>query len=312
MYAVEWWLHTLRKHRVQPTGRIELSDLIHLGTTSAVYRGTCEGVCGFSRPVAIKVLRSRVQRVATCAQAFFAEARCAARVRHPCVVDVHAFVESDTGAALVMQLVEGWTLQTILSTASIRRRTIPLDVVAAIGLGAAESVGAVHRAGLVHRDVAPENLLVTRAGHVVLIDFGSAFVTGSSDAVPAANIASPYSAPELIAGVPGDRTADVFSLGAILRAMLDAPEPADEQRRIPPRLDDVVSRAMAFDRALRPVHALELADSLERALPMPWRGCVGVFLDELFEPAATPAPVPVRDMPHFEPIHDTRIRLLRA
>jgi serine/threonine protein kinase len=294
---------------MQATGQIELHDRLHLGATSAVYRGTCEGVCGFSRPVAIKVLRSQAH-----VPAFFAEARHAARVRHPCVVDVHAFVESDAGAALVMQLVDGRSLQSILSTAAVRRTTIPLDVIAAIGLGAAEAVGAVHRAGLVHRDVAPENLVVTRAGQVVLVDFGSAFVTGSSDPVVAANIQSPYVAPELIAGVPGDRATDVFSLGAILRAMLDAPDPTDERRKVPPVLDDVVSRAMSFDQALRPVHALELADSLERALPMPWRGCVGVFLDELFDTAATPAPV--RDMrtpmPRFEPIHDTRIRLLRA
>src|ERR1041385_9238461 len=110
--------------------QLEFADLLHVGATTAVYRGSCEGVCGFSRPVAIKVLRSRVQRVASCMQAFFAEARCAARVRHPCVVDVHAFVESDAGAALVMQLVEGWSLKTILSTASVRRRPIPLDVIA--------------------------------------------------------------------------------------------------------------------------------------------------------------------------------------
>jgi serine/threonine protein kinase len=294
---------------MQSTAQIELHDLLHLGATSAVYRGTCEGVCGFSRPVAIKV-----QPVASYVPAFFDEARYAARVRHPCVVDVHAFVESDAGAALVMQLVEGRSLQTILSTTAVRRRTIPLDVIAAIGLGAAEAVGAVHRAGLVHRDVAPENLVVTRAGQVVLVDFGSAFVTGSSDpVVAAANIESPYVAPELIAGVPGDRATDVFSLGAILRAMLDAPDPADDRRKVPPALDDVVSRAMSFDHTLRPVHALELADSLERALPMPWRGCVGAFLDELFEAAAT---APVRDVrtpiPRFEPIHDTQIRLLRA
>lgn len=276
---MEWWLHILRKHRVLTVARLEFKDLLHVGAMTAVYRGTCEGV---SRSVAIKVLPSAAQRRELHA-AFSAEARYAARVRHPCVVDVHAFVESDAGAALVMQLVEGWSVESILSTAAVRRRTIPLDVVAAIGLGAAEAVGAVHRAGLVHRDVAPDNLLVTRAGQVVLIDFGSAFVTGSSDALPAANAESQYAAPELAAGVPGDRAVDVFSLGAILRAMLDAPDDA-ERRNVPAALDAVVSRAMAVDAQLRPVHALELADSLERVLPLPWRGCVGLFLDDLFEP----------------------------
>src|SRR5690349_10239590 len=103
---------------MQSTGQIELHDLLHLGATSAVYRGACESVCGFSRPVAIKV-----QPDASYVPAFFAEAQYAARVRHPCVVDVHAFVESDAGAALVMQLVDGCSLQTILATAAVRRRT---------------------------------------------------------------------------------------------------------------------------------------------------------------------------------------------
>src|SRR5262245_54283238 len=104
------------RKQLMSSARIEFVDLLTVGATSAVYRGTCEGVCGFSRAVAIKVLRSRFAHIPAHAQAFFAEARCAARVRHPCVVDVHAFVETDAGTALVMQLVEGWSLRTVLST----------------------------------------------------------------------------------------------------------------------------------------------------------------------------------------------------
>src|SRR5262249_54821823 len=128
---------------------------------------------------------------------------------------------------------------------------------------------------------------------------------------------------ELRSGAAGDRAADVYALGVVINAMLRTPDleiargSSPDLRKHSTELEEVLSRATASDFGLRHVHALELADSLERVLPMPWRGCVGGFLDDLFEPGGTPAPVRTPEMrtpmPELiEPTGDTRIRLRRA
>jgi serine/threonine-protein kinase len=298
---------------------LQFTDLLHVGRTSAVYHGLYAGVCGFERPVAIKVLRPSFAAQPPHVQAFFAEARSAARVRHPSVVDVHALVESEAGTALVMELVDGWSLRTLLSTTAIRRRAVPIDIATAIVAAAAESVAAVHDVGLLHRDLVPDNLLVTRSGHVVLIDFGGAIpIKDGESSSRVATTARDYAAPELIAGRTVDRRADVYSLATILYTLIT--HAADGEASVPllppEALEAVILAATAANPEDRPETAGELERELETAVDLASRSRVASFLDKLFEPEATPAPVRnaemhLADLPVLESRDDTRIRFRR-
>ena len=128
-----------------------------------------------------------------------AEARIAARVRHPNVAAVHDVVEQDRSCWLVMEYVAADTLAMVLR----RRRRLPPPIVAAVGLQLLAALRAVHEAGVVHCDVKPANLLLGDDGRLVLVDFGIAEVAGDT---PVARddgeiVGSPaYMAPELIRG----------------------------------------------------------------------------------------------------------------
>ena len=112
-------------------------------------------------------LRLRMQR----------EARAAARVRHPGVVAVHDVADEDGRPVIVMELVDGPSLDDVLR----ERGTLDPREAAAIGAKVLGALGAAHRAGVLHRDVKPGNVLLDRDGRVVLTDFGIAAMDDPGD-----------------------------------------------------------------------------------------------------------------------------------
>ncbi len=112
-------------------------------------------------------LRLRMQR----------EARAAARVRHPGVVAVHDVTEVDGRPLIVMELVDGPSLEAVLR----ERGTLDAREAAGIGAKVMDALAAAHRAGVLHRDVKPGNILLETSGRVVLTDFGIATMDDPGD-----------------------------------------------------------------------------------------------------------------------------------
>jgi serine/threonine protein kinase len=203
-------------------GRYRLAEVVGRGATADVWRARDELL---DRDVAVKQFREWYPHGPT-------EARLAARVRHPHVAAVHDLVQHGGSHRLVMDYHGGTNLAMLLRGG----RRLPPPVVAALGLQLLAALQAVHAADVVHCDVKPANLLLDD-GHLVLVDFGIAEISGSEPAHPARRngdvIGSPaFMAPELVRGGLPRPAADLWSLGATLYAAVEG--------RPPFPLDDVV------------------------------------------------------------------------
>jgi eukaryotic-like serine/threonine-protein kinase len=197
-------------------GRYRLAEVVGRGATASVWRARDELL---DRDVAVKHFRER--------QSFaVAEARLAARVRHPNVAAVHDLVRHAGSSWLVMDFHGVTTLATLLRGG----RRLPPPVVAGLGQQLLAALRAVHAAGVVHCDVKPSNLLLGDDGRMVLIDFGIAEAVGGAPAHPARRkgdvVGSPaYLAPELVRGAAPQPAADLWSLGATLYTAVEGHGP---------------------------------------------------------------------------------------
>ena len=239
------------------------------------------------RQVAVKLLHAHLATDPAFLDRFRREARAAAALSHPNVVTVHDWGETDDGAFLVLQLVEGVSLRDLLRV----RRTLPAEEAAAVLAPAAAGLGAAHGHGLVHRDVKPENLLLGRDGTVRVTDFGLARAAASATASfgPEVLVGSPhYLSPEAVRSEPLDARADVYALGIVLfecltgqpphtgespfataMAHLERPVPAPSTLRadLPVGIDEVVARATASEPEDRFPDANAFGRALSEAVP---------------------------------------------
>ncbi|MFJ3105030.1 serine/threonine-protein kinase [Streptomyces sp. NPDC086835] len=253
-------------------GRYRLVEQLGRGGMGVVWRAVDE-VLG--REVAVKELRtytdSSAPELADLTVRMQREARAAARVRHPGVVAVHDVAEHEGRPVIVMELVDGPSLDDVLNTRGV------MDPREAAGIGASvlEALGAAHRAGVLHRDVKPGNVLLDRSGRVVLTDFGIAAMDDPGDGSTSHLTRSgeivgslDYLAPERAQGNDPGPASDVWALGATLYAAVEGSspfrrtstwstltaivaEPLPEPRRAGP-LAPVLRQLMHKDPAQRP------------------------------------------------------------
>nr|WP_307531637.1 serine/threonine-protein kinase [Streptomyces umbrinus] len=206
------------------TGRYRLTESIGQGGMGRVWRAVDEVL---DRQVAVKEMRidgmdqedTRTRRERT-----LREARATARIDHPNVVRVYDVVDQGERLWIVMELVDGRSLDRVLAEDG------PLSPrgTARIGLGLVAALGQVHAGGVLHRDIKPANVLVEqRAGRVVLTDFGIAAIQDAEALTMAGMlVGSPdYMAPERVSGRPQGPPSDLWSLGATLCAALGGRSP---------------------------------------------------------------------------------------
>jgi serine/threonine-protein kinase len=238
------------------------------------------------RPVAIKVLAEHLARDPSFRKRFLREARLAAGLAHPNVVQVFDAGEDGGRPYIVMECVDGETLAEVLA----RRGRLPPDEAVVLALQACAGLQHAHEAGLVHRDVKPRNLLLRSDGTLKLVDFGIARAAEETRLTQAGTVlgTAAYLSPEQAAGEEVTAAADVYSLGAVLYELLtgrtpytfetlaelahrqstEPIEPMGELARgVPAALEDVVMRCLARNPSYRPASAAELADQLRAALP---------------------------------------------
>ncbi|MGK5693881.1 protein kinase domain-containing protein, partial [Streptomyces sp. URMC 128] len=210
-------------------GRYRVTAQLGRGGMGVVWKAVDE-VLG--REVAVKELRTYTDtagpELAALRLRMQREARAAARVRHPGVIAVHDIAEVDGRPLIVMELVDGPSLDDVLR----ERGTLDAREAAGIGAKVMDALAAAHRAGVLHRDVKPGNILLDRSGRVVLTDFGIATMDDPGDGSATHLTRSgelvgslDYLAPERAQGADPGPASDVWALGATLYAAVEGTSP---------------------------------------------------------------------------------------
>ena len=203
----------------------------HLGSggMGEVFRGFDERL---TRSVAIKWIRPALvepdENPDLSRRRFRREARAAARINHPSIVQIYHILElHGDGDAIVMELVDGQSLAQILRQ---KKRLSPRDVVD-IGLQISRGLAEAHRQGVIHRDLKPANIMLAAQGQVKILDFGLA--TGRGVGIDSDRLTRPGEAvgsydtmsPEQAQGQDVDARSDLFSFGILLYVMLSGQRP---------------------------------------------------------------------------------------
>jgi serine/threonine-protein kinase len=267
--------------------RYEIQGHLAAGGMALVYRGWDHRL---NRPVAIKMLRQFEDLRPRDVQRFRREARTAAMLHCPQIVEVYDFFEEEDGSYLVMELVEGVNLKERLA------RSGPLPPAEALGIAAevCEALDCAHARGFVHRDIKPQNILLAKTGEVKLTDFGIVHVADATHFTTTGMVlgTADYISPEQAQGLDLTPATDLYSLGVVLFEMLTAALPftgtsviavaMQHATKVPPslralnpavphRVERLVRRALAkrpeqrFRAAREMAHALRHeAESLQR------------------------------------------------
>ena len=190
-----------------------------------------------------------------------AEARMVSSLNHPNIVTLYDVVDHDGSLALVMECVEGRTLQEILGDGPLAAQPAVM-----IARQIASALAASHAAGLLHRDLKPSNVMVRPDGTVKVLDFGIAQSTdaAATAVVPAGTAA--YMAPEQAAGRPLDARSDVYAFGVVLREMVMGRHPAPAAA-VAARWRRVIDRCLAADPGARYPSMQEVRAALDRVPP---------------------------------------------
>jgi serine/threonine-protein kinase len=266
------------------------------GALSTVYKASQEPL---GRTVAVKALKSTVATQSRFAAHLEREAGVLAEMGHPNIVGLFDFVKTDLEMYLVLEYVEGPSLEDLLA----RRTPLPPEMVAAVGAEAARGLDHAHERGVVHRNVNPGNILLSLTGGVKLVDFGIAqqgkmrMIEETVDHRDPGAFGTPaYMSPEQILGEFVDARSDIFSLGVVLYEMLAGVRPFEREgpsdrraaaqriRRDPPRpiracipeipraLDRIVMRALEKLPVDRFTSSAALASELEEFVRAARRG----------------------------------------
>jgi eukaryotic-like serine/threonine-protein kinase len=281
-------------------GRYVLFREIAHGGMATVHLGRLRGPSGFSRTVAIKRLHPQFARDPEFVSMFLDEARLAARVQHPHVVDVLDVVAVEGELFLVMDYVHGESLAKLLVMS--RELDVPVlpRIVTAIATNLLDGLHAAHEArnergdplGIVHRDVSPQNVMVGADGVARVLDFGIAKASELAHGTTGEGQMKgkvPYMAPEQVGGATLDRRTDVYAASVVIWEALTGKRfmpagdmiataqliltrehqpPSAVHPGVPPELDAVILKGLARDPADRWPTARDMAGALERAWPV--------------------------------------------
>ena len=284
----------------------EILEVIGQGGMGIVFRAI---EVKLNRVVAVKVMSRELAASAMAVKRFLREARTAAAVVHDHVVTIHSIADKADPPFLVMEYIQGQSLQQKLD----RVGSLTLPEILRIGMQTASGLAAAHKQGVIHRDVKPANILLENGvERVKITDFGVARAADDLNITRSGQIAGTpqYMSPEQAQGEVVDPRSDLFSLGSVLYAMStgrppfradsavvvlrrvcdDVPRPIHEiNPEIPEWLEQIVNCLLAKNPADRIQTAAEVAELLSG------------HLAHLQQPTVVPRPAPLVTAPVLEP-----------
>jgi serine/threonine protein kinase/tetratricopeptide (TPR) repeat protein len=248
------------------------------------------------RPVALKFLPDNMAQDSLALERFRREARAASALNHPGICTIYDIGEQGNRTFIAMEFIDGETLRS-----HIHGKPLPLEEILKLGIQIAEALDAAHAEGIIHRDIKPANIFVTRRGQAKVLDFGLAKLVPKGVAIPGADSGTEipdstsivgiisgtpsYMSPEQVRGDNLDARTDIFSLGLLLYEMATgrqafsggtggtvieavltrSPVPARTiNPDIPPRLEQIIIKALHKDKDRRYQRASDMRTDLQR------------------------------------------------
>ncbi len=207
-------------------GRYELERIIGSGGMAVVWKAVDHRL---GRAVAVKVIADTLAADPAYIERFSREARTAAGLAHPNLVQVYDYAANVPQPYLVAEYVDGGTLADRIA----RGPAGPAEV-RAVAADILSALQCVHRAGILHRDIKPANVLIGSDGRARLTDFGIAHPENATRLTQTGHLIGTirYLAPELIDGAPASRQSDLYAVGILLRELAGAKTDRDVQQLI--------------------------------------------------------------------------------
>ena len=259
----------------RPFGPYTLVRQIAVGGMAEIHLARARGIAGFEKYVALKMIHPNFAEDESFIQMLIDEAKIAVQLSHVNIGQTFDLGRVGDTYYIVMEFVDGADLYQILRKGSERDLEMPVDVAAFVAKEMANGLDYAHRKrdgggqpmGIVHRDVSPQNVLVSTAGEVKLVDFGIAKATMKARQTAVGVIKGKYyyMSPEQAWGDVVDCRSDVFSTGIVLYEMLtgqmlyleedlhrlldmvrraDIAPPSTLRRGVPPTLERIVMKAL--------------------------------------------------------------------
>lgn len=302
---------------ITPFGKYTLIGKLGHGGMAEVFLAYVAGPAGFRKLVVIKRLHPHLEDEPGFLDMFLDEARLAARLNHPNVVQTYEVGEVDGSHFIAMEYLEGQGLDRLRQRSIREELRIPVPVVANVIIEALEGLHYAHNLkdfdgtplGVIHRDISPQNVFITYEGSVKLLDFGIAkaatHVVETRTGIIKGKFA--YIAPEQARGGKIDHRADIWSMGVVLWETLarrrlfkgpndvatlsetltgKIPSLCELDPDVPEALDSVAKKALSRDISARYQTALEMRDDLRGFLvaeaPKTSHEEVSAFIKKLF------------------------------